>query len=68
MLTIALYCVMASVKNVMQKEIFLPNDEKLLAVISVTKPTGRKKKPSFLALSGRTSIISLVTGVTLCPF
>ena len=39
-------------KNVMQKEIFQPNEERLLTVLSVTKSTGRKKKTSFLTLSG----------------
>ena len=43
---------LTGMKSVMQKEIFEPNDERLLAVISVTKSTGRKKKPSFLAISG----------------
>ena len=48
------------VKSVMQKEIFQPNEERLLAVISVTKP-GRKKKPSFLTLSGLLKCLFMVS-------
>ena len=44
--------VIAGIKNVLQSEIFQPSEERLLTVISVTKSTGRKKKPSYLALSG----------------
>lgn len=42
-----------ALKGVLQREVFNSSEEKLLAVINVTKPTGRKKKPSFLTLSGR---------------
>ena len=45
--------VLTGIKNLMQKEIFDPNDEKLKSIISVTKSTGRsKKKSSYLSLSG----------------
>ncbi len=46
------------VKNVMQKEVFDP-DEKLKSLISVIKPSGRsKKKPSYLTLSGKADCTS----------
>lgn len=46
--------VLTGIKNVMQKEIFDPNDEKLKSIISVTKSTGRsKKKSSYLTLSSK---------------
>lgn len=34
-----------------QKEVFSPADERLIGLVSVTKP-GRKKRPSFLCASG----------------
>lgn len=43
---------MTNVKHTLQKEIFLPTDERLLNVVNVTKP-GKKKKASLLCIAGR---------------
>ena len=42
-------------RSAIQKEIFSPMEERLVALVNVTKP-GRKKKSSFLCLSGRPSV------------
>ena len=42
-------------RSAIQKEIFSPMEERLVALVNVTKP-GRKKKSSFLCLSGRVSV------------
>lgn len=39
-------------RSAIQKEIFSPLEERLVAIVNVTKP-GRKKKSSFLCLSGK---------------
>ncbi|XP_064636465.1 exocyst complex component 1-like isoform X2 [Lineus longissimus] len=41
---------MTNVKHTLQKEIFLPTDERLLNVVNVTKP-GKKKKASLLCIA-----------------
>lgn len=41
-----------ALRHLIQKEEFSPTDERVLAIVSVTKP-GRKKKPSFLTISGK---------------
>ena len=38
---------MAAIKHTLQREVFLPSDERLIAVVHVTKPN-KKKKPHFL--------------------
>ena len=38
-------------RSAIQKEVFTGLDERLVALVNVTKP-GRKKKSSFLCLSG----------------
>ena len=38
---------MAAIKHTLQREVFLPNGERLIAVVHVTKP-GKKKKGNFL--------------------
>ena len=38
---------MTAIKHTLQREVFLPSEERLIAVVHVTKP-GRKKKASFL--------------------
>lgn len=48
-------CVVAmavAVRRLIQKEVFSPTDERVLAIVSVTKP-GRKKRPSFLIISSK---------------
>lgn len=42
---------MAALKHNLQKELFNPTEERLYAVVSVTK-AGKKKKASFLCLAG----------------
>ena len=43
---------MTAIKHTLQREVFLPSEERLVAVVHVTKP-GRKKKASFLCAAGR---------------
>ena len=43
---------MAAIRHSIQKELFSPNEERLLAIVSVTKAGGRKKRYSFITLSG----------------
>jgi len=43
---------MTAIKHTLQREVFLPSEERLIAVVHVTKP-GRKKKASFLCAAGR---------------
>lgn len=42
----------AAVRLAIQKEVFTPAEERLLGLSAVTKP-GRKKKISYLCVSGR---------------
>ncbi|XP_013397565.1 exocyst complex component 1 isoform X1 [Lingula anatina] len=41
---------MTTIKHILQREVFLPTDERLLGVVSVTK-AGKKKKTSFLSIA-----------------
>jgi hypothetical protein len=43
---------MAAIKHTLQREVFLPCEERLIAVVHVTKP-GKKKKASFLCAAGK---------------
>lgn len=45
-------------RSAIQKEIFSPLEERLGALVNVTKP-GRKKKSSFLCLSGKISAVDI---------
>jgi len=42
---------MIAVRKTLQKDVFGSGEDRLVSLISVTKP-GRKKKPSFLCASG----------------
>ena len=42
---------MAAIKHNLQRDLFKPSEERLYAVVSVTKP-GKKKKASFLCVAG----------------
>ena len=42
---------MAAIKHNLQRDLFKPNEERLHAVVSVTK-VGKKKKASFLCVAG----------------
>lgn len=44
---------MAAIRHSIQKELFSPSEERLLAIVSVTKSGGRKKRYSFITLSGK---------------
>ena len=44
--------IMAAIRHSIQKELFSPSEERLLAIVSVTKSGGRKKRYSFITLSG----------------
>lgn len=50
---------MAAIRHSIQKEVFSPSDERLLAIVSVTKSGGRKKRFSFLTLSGRLAVVCI---------
>ena len=42
---------MTALKHSLQREVFKPNEERLIAVVNVTK-AGKKKKASFLCAAG----------------
>lgn len=42
---------MAAIKHSLQRDLFKPSEERLYAVVSVTK-VGKKKKASFLCVAG----------------
>ena len=42
---------MTAIKHTIQHQVFLPSEERLIAVVHVTK-TGKKKKASFLCAAG----------------
>lgn len=42
---------MAAIKHNLQKDLFKPSEERLYAVVNVTK-VGKKKKASFLCVAG----------------
>lgn len=42
---------MAAIKHNLQRDVFKPSEERLYAVVSVTK-VGKKKKASFLCVAG----------------
>lgn len=46
---------MTSIKNILQKEVFLPNDERLVGLASVTQAGKKKKtaKHSFLCIASK---------------
>ena len=46
-------------RSAIQKEVFSPLEERLVAIVNVTKP-GRKKKSSFLCLCGKRHASELV--------
>lgn len=54
---------MAAIKHALQRDIFTPNQERLLGVVHVGKTGGKKKKSSFLCASGIPCISFL-----LCTF
>jgi hypothetical protein len=43
---------MTAIKHTLQREVFLPNEERLVSVVHVTKE-GKKKKSCFLCASGK---------------
>ena len=43
---------MTDIKHTLQRDLFTPNDERLLGVVLVGKPAGKKKKTAFLCASG----------------
>ena len=45
---------MTAIKHTLQREVFLPAEERLVAVVHVTK-AGKKKKSSFLCAAGMIS-------------
>ena len=45
---------MTAIKHTLQREVFLPCEERLVGVVHVTK-VGKKKKASFLCAAGQTS-------------
>ena len=45
---------MAAIKHNLQRDLFKPSEERLYAVVSVTK-AGKKKKASFLCVAGMNS-------------
>ena len=42
---------MTTIKHTLQRQVFLPKEERLASVVHVTK-AGKKKKASFLCASG----------------
>jgi len=42
---------MAAIKHTLQREVFLPSEERLISVVHVTKE-GKKKKACFLCAAG----------------
>lgn len=44
---------MTAIKHALQRDIFTPNDERLLSIVNVCK-AGKKKKNCFLCATGRT--------------
>lgn len=46
---------MAAIKHNLQRDLFKPSEERLYAVVSVTK-AGKKKKASFLCVAGMHSV------------
>ena len=46
---------MAAIKHNLQRDLFKPSEERLYAVVSVTK-AGKKKKASFLCVAGMNSV------------
>ena len=43
---------MTTIKHTLQRQVFLPSEERLVQVVHVTK-AGRKKKESFLCAAGK---------------
>jgi len=43
---------MTAIKHALQRDVFTPNDERLLGVVHIGKVGGKKKKSSFLCASG----------------
>ena len=43
---------MTAIKHSLQRDIFTPNDERLLSIVNVCK-AGKKKKNCFLCATGR---------------
>jgi len=43
---------MTAIKHTLQREVFLPSEERLISVVHVTKE-GKKKKACFLCAAGR---------------
>jgi hypothetical protein len=43
---------MTAIKHALQRDIFTPNDERLLSIVNVCK-AGKKKKNCFLCATGR---------------
>ena len=43
---------MAAIRHNLQREVFKPSEERLYAVVNVTK-AGKKKKASFLCAAGK---------------
>ena len=65
---------MAAIKHNLQRDLFKPSEERLYAVVSVTK-AGKKKRASFLCVAGKVLICirfisstKLVFSVCLNPF
>ena len=48
---------MAAIKHNLQRDVFKPSEERLYAVVSVTK-VGKKKKASFLCVAGMNPTLS----------
>lgn len=54
-------------RSAIQKEVFSPLEERLVAIVNVTKP-GKKKKSSFLCLSGEPASADCVTCKCWAPY
>ena len=52
-------------RSAIQKEVFSPLEERLVAIVNVTKP-GRKKKSSFLCLSGEICVVYRAKDIVGC--
>ena len=54
---------MTAIKHNLQRELFKPNEERLFAVVNVTK-AGKKKKASFLCVAGKWKTSPDITALT----
>lgn len=57
---------MAAIRHNLQREVFKPSEERLYAVVNVTK-AGKKKKASFLCAAGKGWMITPKTSTYFRP-